>query len=84
MLELFREDTKIFNMVLTTNEIIFSRTFPRQQLLFLGQSIQDLKVINQDMCKTAYHIYSMYGRLLTFYGTASSSPFQLSDPHTFI
>jgi len=27
-----------------------------------------LKITNQDMCKKAYHIYSMYDRLLTFLG----------------
>jgi len=32
---------------------------------FPGQSIQDLKVINQEMCEKAYHIYSLYDQLLT-------------------
>ena len=38
-------------MVPTANEILFSRTFPGQNFHFPGQSIQNLKVINQDMCK---------------------------------
>ena len=46
-------------MVLTAKEILFSRIFP-------GQIIQDLKVINQDICEKAYHINLMYDRLLTF------------------
>jgi len=33
---------------------------------FPGQSIQALKVINQDMCEKAHHIYSMYDQVLTF------------------
>jgi len=39
--------------------------FLGQNLHFPEQSIQDLKVINQDMCEKAY-IYSMYDQLLTF------------------
>ena len=49
-----------------TKEIFFSRTFPVQNFYFPGQNIQDLKVINQDMREKAYHIYSMYDRLLKF------------------
>ena len=41
-------------MVPTPKEIIFSRTFPGQNYYFPGQIIQDLKVINQDMCEKAY------------------------------
>ena len=52
-------------MVPTAKEILFSRIFPGQNDHFPGQSIQDLKVINQDMCEKAY-IYSMYDRLLKF------------------
>jgi len=37
-----------------------------QNYHFPGQRIQDLKVINQDMCEKAYHIYSIYDRLLRF------------------
>jgi len=37
------------------------------KLPFSEQSIQDLKVINQDTCEKGYHIYSMYNRLLTFF-----------------
>jgi len=44
----------------------FFRTFPGQSYYFQGQSMQDLKVINQDVCEKAYHIYLMYKRLLTF------------------
>ena len=53
-------------MVPTAKEILFSRTYPVLKNPFPGQSIQNLKVINQDMCEKAYHIYSMYDRLLTF------------------
>jgi len=48
------------NKVPTVKEILFSRTFPQQNYHFLGQSIQDLKVLNQAINKKAYHIYSMY------------------------
>ena len=41
-------------MVPTAREILFSRTFPAQNYHFPEQSIQDLKVINQDMCEKAY------------------------------
>jgi len=37
-----------------------SSTLPRQKYHFPGQSIQDLKVINKDICQKAYHIYLMY------------------------
>jgi len=47
-------------MVLTAKEILFSRTFPGQNYDYPGQSIHLLKVINQDMCERAYHVYSMY------------------------
>jgi len=40
-------------MVPTVKEILFSRTIPEQ-------SVEDLKVINQDMWKKDYHIYSAY------------------------
>jgi len=53
-------------MVPTTKEILFSRTFPGRNYHFTGHSIQDLKVINPDMCEKAYNIYSMYDRVLTF------------------
>jgi len=43
-------------MVPTAKEIIFSRKFPGQNFHFPGQSIPNLKVINQDMCKKAYLI----------------------------
>jgi len=61
-------------MVPTAKEILFdiSRSCPGQNYHFSGQSIQDLKVINKDMCKKVFDIYSMYDRL--FYGTAPSSP----------
>jgi len=49
-------------MVPTAKEILF----PRQNYHFPGQSIQDLKIINQDMCKKAHNIYSMQDQLLTF------------------
>ena len=52
-------NTTLINMVPTAKEIVFSRTFPGQNYHFSGRSIQDLKVINQDMCEKAYHIYSM-------------------------
>ena len=48
--------------------------FPGQIYHFPAQSIQDLKVINQDLCKIAYLIYSKYDQLLTFYGTVFTSP----------
>jgi len=51
-------------MVPTAKEILFYRTFPGQNYYLPGQIIQDLKVINQEMCKKVYHIYSMYDRLL--------------------
>jgi len=41
-------------MVPTPKEILFSMTFPGQNYHFPGQSIQDLKVINQDMREKAY------------------------------
>jgi len=44
----------------------FPEHFQYNITTFPGQSIQDLKVINQDMSKKAYHIYSMYDRLLIF------------------
>ena len=48
--------------------------FPQpRKYYFQGLSIQDLKVINHDMCEKAYCIYSMYD-LYNFYGTAPSSP----------
>jgi len=34
--------------------------FPGQNYHLPGQSIQDLKVINQDMCEKAYNDYSTY------------------------
>ena len=48
-------------MVSTAKEIYF----PGQNCHFPGQTIQDLKVIYQDMCEKAFHIYSMYDQLLT-------------------
>ena len=50
-------------MVPTAKETLFSRTFPGlfqdKITIFREQSIQDLKLINQDMCRKAYHIYLM-------------------------
>jgi len=61
-------------MVPTTRKILFSRTFPGPNYHFPGQRIQDLKVINKDMCEKEYHIYSMLSDIdfLHFYGTSSS------------
>jgi len=42
-------------MVPTSKEILFFRTFPGQNYHFPGQTIQDLKVINQDMCEKPHH-----------------------------
>ena len=42
----------------------FSRTFLGQKYHF--KDIVHLKIINQDMCEKAYHIYSMYDQLLNF------------------
>jgi len=53
-------------MVPTAKEILFSRTFLEQNYHFQGQCIQALKVINQDTFEKAYHIYSLYDRLLTY------------------
>ena len=50
----------------TAKEILFSNTFPGQNYNFPGQSIPDLRVINQDMWKKDYHIYSAYDQLLIF------------------
>jgi len=47
-------------MVPTTKEILFSRTFPGQNYHFPGQSIQDVKLINQEIWGQGYHIYSIY------------------------
>ena len=44
-------------MVPTAKEILFCGTFPGQNHYFAGQSVQDLKVINQDVRE---NIYSMY------------------------
>ena len=46
-------------MVPTVKEILFSRIFP-------AQSIQDLRITNQDECEKAYHIYSTYNQLFAF------------------
>ena len=46
-------------MVPKAKEIFFSRT---------EYKIKDLKVINQDMCKKGYYIYSLYDQILTFCG----------------
>ena len=62
------EKTTVYHLLLhsryyiipTAEEILFSRTFP-------GQTIQELKVINQNVCEKAYHIYSMYDQLLTYF-----------------
>jgi len=54
-------------MVPIAKEILFSRTFPGLNYYFPGQSIQDLKVINQDTWEKGYNIYSMYDRLLTIF-----------------
>ena len=43
----------------TAKESLFSWTFPEQNYHFPGQSIQDLKIINQDMREKAY-IGSIY------------------------
>jgi len=53
-------------MVPTAKEILFSRTFPGQNYHFPGASIQELKLIDQDMCEKAYHIYSMHDWLFKF------------------
>jgi len=53
-------------MVPTAKKILFSRTFSGKIFQFPGQSLQDLKVINQDMHEKVYHIYLMYDQLLTF------------------
>jgi len=42
------------NVVPTAKEILVSRTFPGHNYHFPGQSIQNLKVINQEMCRKAY------------------------------
>jgi len=41
-------------MVASDKEILISRRFAGQNYHFPGESIQDLKVINQDMCEKAY------------------------------
>ena len=46
-------------MVPAAKELLFSRTFPGQNYRFPAQSVQYLKVITEDMCKKAYHIYSV-------------------------
>jgi len=45
--------------------LIFSPQ-PTLSYHFPRQSIQDLMVINQDMCEKAFHIYLLYDRLLIF------------------
>jgi len=64
-------------MVPKAIKILFSRTFPGQNCYIPGQSIHDLKVINQNMCEKAYHIYSMHDQSLTNFmvHAASSSSF---------
>jgi len=68
VLALLEENQKKINLgrTVTAQKIVFSRTFLGQNYHFPGQSIQDLKVINLDMCEKAYNIYSMYDWLLTF------------------
>jgi len=57
--------------------------FPQpRKFYFPGQSIQDLKAINQDTCEKAYHSNSMYDQLLTFLWYRP--PPQAFDPDTFI
>jgi len=41
-------------MVPTAKEMLYSRTFPGQNYHFALQSIQDLNVINHDMCEKAH------------------------------
>jgi len=49
------------SLQLTTVKTQISTWFPQPRKYYSpGQNIQDLKPINQDMCKKAYHIYSMY------------------------
>jgi len=55
----YHQQDPVSGMVPKTKEILFYGTFPGQNYHFPGQSIQYLKVINQDACKKAYHIYSM-------------------------
>jgi len=56
---------KYVMLIRGSKKCLFSGTFPGQSNYFPGQSIQDLKVINQDTWKKAYHIYSMYDQLMT-------------------
>ena len=51
----------------------------KEILYFPGQSIQDLKVINQNTCEKSYYICSMYDRLLTFL----LPPLYMSESSTF-
>jgi len=53
-------------MVSTAKEMLLSRIFSGQNYHFPGQSTQDLKVINRDMCEKAYYIYSMYDQFLWY------------------
>jgi len=55
-------------MVPTAKEILL----PGQNYYFPEQSIQDLKVINQDICKT--YIYSLYDQIFPFCGKPASHP----------
>jgi len=56
--------------------------FPGHYYHFTGQSIHDLKAINQDMCEKAYHFIQCMIDYRHFYDTASSSTL-LIDPLLF-
>ena len=59
--------TNILYMVPTAKEILFLRTFPRQNYHFQDINYTRFKGNeSRDMCEKAYHIYSMCNRLLTF------------------
>jgi len=61
-------------MIPTAKVILFSRTFPGQNYHFPGQSIQDLKVINQDIYAKKHIIFiQCMIDYWHFYGTPSSS-----------
>ena len=49
-------------MVPTAKEMLFSKTN-----LFTGLSIQDLMVINQDMCEKPYHINTIQDLLFDIF-----------------
>ena len=54
------------NMVPTAKEILFSKTFPRQNYHFPSQIIQNLKVVNQDVWKKHIYLFNVWSNINSF------------------